>query len=192
MTTALATYESTYVAKKALFSFLGSTFRIFDTKGEQVFYVKQKAFKLKEEINVFRTDAQQDKRLSIRAGTIGDFSGSYDILDGANGQRLGGGKRQGLKSLFKDEWLILDRDGTEAGKVVETGGFLIFLRKFIKLIPQKYEVSWKGAQVGTIQQRFNPFQLAYDCDFSAGKGTLDPRLGVGMVVLLLAIEGGKD
>ena len=47
----------------------------------------------------------------------------------------------------------------------------------------------EGDSAGEIKQRFNPFQLAYDCDFSSGK--LDPRHGVGLVVLLLAIEGSQ-
>jgi uncharacterized protein YxjI len=190
MTTALAPIDSRYVAKKALFSFMGNTFRIFDQGGNLQFFIKQKAFKLKEEINVFADEAQSNKRLTIKAGGIMDFSGSYSIEDAQTGESVGGGKRQGLKSLFRDEWEILDADGTAAGKVVETGGAMIFLRKFLKIIPQKYEVTYNGDTVGTIKQRFNPFQLAYDVDLSAGK--IDPRLGVGMVVLLLAIEGGQD
>ena len=191
MSTEIAKFESKYVAKKALFSFLGSVFRIYSTTGELQFYIKQKAFRLKEEINVFKDSSQKDKRITIKAGSIGDWSGSYDIIDASTGEIVGGAKRQGLKSFFKDEWLILDTTGAQAGKVVETGGFMIFLRKFLKIIPQKYEVTWNGEKVGKVQQRFNPFQLAYDCDFGGGNG-FDPRLGVGLVVLLLAIEGGRD
>ena len=192
MSTEITKYESKYVAKKALFSFLGSVFRVYSPAGELQFYIKQKAFKLKEEINVFKDSSQKEKRLTIKAGGIGDFSGRYTITDAETGEVVGGGKRQGLKSLFKDEWAILDKDLTEAGKVVEVGGFMILFRKFFKMIPQRYEVSWGGEKIGSIKQRFNPFQLAYDCDFGSGGSGFDPRVGVGMVVLLLAIEGGRD
>jgi uncharacterized protein YxjI len=188
--TALAEYQNKYIAKKAFFSFLGATFRIFDKGGTLQFYIKQKAFKLKEEINVFGDEGQTDKRLTIKARSILDFSGAYDIVDAATGETVGGAKRKGLMSLFKDEWEVLNADGEAVGKVVETGGFMIFVRKFFKLIPQKYNVEMGGERAGTINQQFNPFQLAYDCDFSSGK--IDPRLGVGLVVLLLAIEGGQD
>lgn len=191
MNASLVQYQRQYVAKKALFSFLGNTFRIFDTAGQLQFYIKQKAFKLKEEINVFADEQQSEKRLTIKAHGIGDFSGGYDIVDARTGESLGVGKRNGLKSFFKDEWSILDSDGAACGKVVETGGFMIFVRKFFKWIPQKYQVEYMGDVVGTIKQKFNPFQLAYDVDFKDGTD-FDPRLGVGMVVLLLAIEGGKD
>jgi len=190
MTTALA-IQNQYVAKKALFSFLGSTFRLFDTAGNLQFYIKQKAFKLKEEINVFGDEQQSDKRMVIKARSISDFSGGYDIIDAATGETIGAGQRQGLKSMFKDEWDILDADGASCGKVVEQGGMFAVLRRMIKLfqwIPQKYQVSYMGEPVGMIKQRFNPFQLAYDVQFDEGTD-FDPRLGVGMVVLLLAIEG---
>lgn len=191
MNAQLVQYQRRFVAKKALFSFLGNTFRIFDTAGQLQFFIKQKAFKLKEEINVFADEAQKEVRLTIKARSISDFGGGYDIVDATTGERIGGGKRAGFKSFFKDEWGILDAEGNEAGKVVETGGFMIFLRKFMKIIPQQYEVTWMGELVGTVKQRFNPFQLGYDVDFVEGTD-FDPRVGVGMVVLLLAIEGGKD
>lgn len=189
MNTELVKYQNQYVAKKALFSFLGNTFRLFDSAGGLQFYVKQKAFKLREELNVFADEAQKEKRLTIKARSISDFSGGYDIVDATTGETVGVGKRHGLKSLFRDEWSILDDTDTPVGKVVETGGAMMILRKFIKIIPQKFEVQWKGQPVGSIRQRFNPFQLAYDVQFEPG---FDPRLGVGMTVLLLAIEGAQD
>lgn len=189
--TALVPVQRQYVAKKAFFSFLGNTFRLFDTSGNLQFFIKQKAFKLKEEINIFGDEKQTEKKMTIKARSISDFSGGYDITDAVTGEVIGAGQRQGLKSMFKDEWNILDADGAQCGKVVELGGALAVVRRFIKIlqwIPQKYEVSYMGEPVGMIKQRFNPFQLAYDVDFKEGT-EFDPRLGVGMVVLLLAIEG---
>jgi len=190
-TTALAPVPRQYIAKQAMFSFLGNTFRLYDRSGQLQFFVKQKAFKLKEEINLFGDEAQTQKKMVIKARSISDFSGGYDILDAETGEVIGAGQRQGVRSMFKDEWDILDADGAVCGKVVETGGALAVLRRFIKIlrwIPQKYEVSYMGEPVGTIHQHFNPFQLAYDVHFQEGTD-FDPRLGVGMVVLLLAIEG---
>ena len=188
----MSSYQSQYVAKKAFFSFLGNSFRLLDAAGNLQFFVKQKAFKLKEEITVFKDEAQTQKRLTIKARGIGDFSGVYDITDAESGQAVGGAKRQGLKSLFKDEWDLLDPEGGVVGKVQEVGGILILLRRFLPIIPQTYEVTLGQKLVGIIKQQFNPFQLAYDVDFSKGEGSFDPRLGVGMTVLLLAIEGGKQ
>ncbi len=189
--TALVPIQRQFVAKKALFSFLGNTFRLYDTAGNLQFFIKQKAFKLKEEINIFGDEKPTDKKMVIKARSISDFSGGYDIIDAATDTPIGAGQRNGLKSMFKDERNILDADGAEFGKVVELGGAFAVIRRFIKLlqwIPQKYEVTCMGESIGTIKQRFNPFGLAYDVDFKEGTD-FDPRLGVGMVVLLLAIEG---
>ena len=177
-----------YTAKKAFFSFLGNTFRMYDSKGGLAFYIKQKAFKLKEDIRVYRDEGQSDHCLTIKARSITDFRGAYDITDSC-GAALGGARREGMKSLFKDSWVIFDASGEDIGKVQETGGLMIFIRKFFKFIPQKYEVTIGSQEVGQVHQRFNPFQLVYDCTFSGG---IDPRHGVGLVVLLLAIEGGRD
>jgi len=189
-----AGYASHYVAKKAMFSLLGNSFRIEDTAGKLQFFIKQKAFKLKEDIRVFADEKQSEERLTIAARSWGDFSGTYDITDSATGETVGAAKRKGLASSFvKDHWLLLDADGEQIGEVIELGGALATARKFVKIlqwIPQKYVVKLGDKEVGSIKQRFNPFQLAYDCEF--GSGELDPRHGVGMVVLLLAIEGRQD
>ena len=185
---ALVQSTTTYTAKKAFFSFLGNTFRMYDASGGLAFYIKQKAFKLKEDIRVYRDEGQKDHCLTIKARSISDFRGAYDITD-ASGEAVGGARRQGMKSLFQDTWSILDAAGNEVGVVEETGGVMIFIRKFIKLIPQKYRVTIGGQQVGHVHQQFNPFQLTYDCEFTGG---IDPRHAVGLVVLLLAIEGGRD
>ena len=183
-----------FVAKKALFSLMGNAFRIEDARGALQFFVKQKAFKLKEDIRVFADERQQDERLTIKARSWGDFSGVYDISDSTTGETVGAAKRKGLASSFvKDHWLILGKDGEPVGEVVEQGGLLATARKFIQVlqwIPQRFVVQVGGRPVGEIQQRFNPFQLAYDCRIPAD--ALDPRVSVAVVVLLLAIEGRQS
>ena len=200
MSTALVPVQPHYVAKKALFSFLGNTFRLYDGSGQLQYFVKQKAFKLKEEINVYADENQSELRLTIKARSISDFSGGYDIVDATTGASVGAGhllrRRRGPGPVHAGvrgptEWNMLGPDGVPVGKVKETGGALAILRRFITLlqwIPQKYEVSLDGRPVGTIHQQFNPFQLAYDVKVDPAAG-LDGRLLVGMVVLLLAIEG---
>jgi hypothetical protein len=192
MSTALTTYGNQYVAKKALFKFLGNTFRLFGTDGTLQFFVKQKAFRLKEEINVFADEKQAEKRLSIKARGIGDFSGTYDVRDAGTGELVGACRRKGLKSLFKDEWELLDSAGITMGKVEEQGGLMFLLHKFFKWLPQTYDVTVAGIPAGSIKQRFNLFGLSYDVDFASGTARIDPRMGVAITVLLLAIEGARD
>lgn len=192
MSNALVPFASQYVAKKALFSFMGNTFRIYGADGTLQFFIKQKLFKLKEEITVFADEDQKQKRLTIKARGIGDFAGTYDVRDASTGENVGACRRRGLKSLFKDEWELLDAEGGTLGKVTEAGGLLFILHKLFKIVPQQYIVFIGDQEAGTIQQRFNLFGLSYDVDFRKGQGKIDPRLGVAMTVLLLAIEGRSD
>lgn len=80
---------------------------VTDAGGKLIFYVKQKAFKLKEAVTVF-ADAEQSQPLySINANKVIDFSARYTITD-RNGRPLGSVKRQGMKSLWKAHYDILD------------------------------------------------------------------------------------
>ena len=194
MSTALAKVPNQYVAKKALFSFLGNTFRLYDTAGQLQFYVKQKAFKLKEDITVFGDEGATKPMLSIKARSILDFGATYDVTDVATGERVGAMKREGVRSsLMRDKWTILGQDDRKIGEVNEDTLFWALLRRFLSnLIPETFHVHVAGKEIGTIAQAFNPFILTYRVDFSRAGALLDPRLGVAMVVLLLAIEGRQE
>jgi uncharacterized protein YxjI len=192
-TTALSRYRSNYVAKKAWFSFMGNAFRLYDTDGNLAFYVKQKAFKLKEEITVFADEGKTDPMLTIQARSVIDFSAAYDVSDAKSGEKVGALKREGMKSMLRDEWTLLDRDDNAIGTVKEDSGLMALIRRFfIKIIPQTFRVSIGDAEVGTIKQKFNPFQLGYIVDFSKARDLMDPRMNVATVVLLLAIEGRQS
>lgn len=192
-TTALSRYSKQYLAKKALFSFMGNSFRLYDASGSLAFFVKQKAFKLKEDIVVYADEGQTQAMLRIKARSIMDTRGTYDVTDAATGEEVGALKREGLKSIFRDEWTLLDTDGSELGKVKEDSGLLALVRRFlIKIIPQTFRVTVGGAEAGLIKQRFNLFGLSYDVDFTPSTAELDPRMVVATTVLLLAIEGQQQ
>ncbi len=195
MSTELTRIPSKYVAQQQLFTFLGNAFRIYDTDGALQFFVKQRAFKLRETIRVYRDEAQTQERLSIQARHVLDFSTTYDVSDSRTGQALGAARRKGIKSLFRDEWELLSPGGEVIGSVEEAGGLLSILRRLfsaLRFVPQKYRVTVGGQLEGRIEQRFSIFRPTYDADFSAGTGGLDPRMGVAIMVLLLAIESRRD
>ena len=80
---------------------------VTDSTGKLVFYVKQKAFKLKEAVTIFG-DAEQTRPLyTINADRVIDFSARYHFSNG-NGQHLGSVKRQGMKSLWRSRYDIMD------------------------------------------------------------------------------------
>lgn len=80
---------------------------VTDASGDQIFYVKQKLFKLKEEVTVFADTAQTQPLYSINADRIIDFSAQYHFTDQA-GTTLGSVKRDGMKSLWRARYDLLN------------------------------------------------------------------------------------
>ena len=78
---------------------------VTDASGRLLFYVKQKAFKLKEAVTVF-ADAEQTRPLyKIGADRIIDISARYTITDPA-GNELGAVQRQGMRSFWRANYEI--------------------------------------------------------------------------------------
>ncbi|MOA00526.1 hypothetical protein D3C78_1198960 [compost metagenome] len=103
-------------------------------------------------------------------------------------------RRKGLKSILKDEWLILNANEAEIGKIKEDSRFMALLRRFLTtLIPQEYSVQVNGNTVSTFKQNFNPFVTKLNVDFSNDPSqSIDRRLGLAASVLLCAIDGKQQ
>lgn len=78
-----------------------------DATGTLVFYVKQKAFKLKEAVTVFADEAQQRPWFYINADRVIDFRANYSFTD-YTGKPFGSMRRLGKKSLWKAHFEIFD------------------------------------------------------------------------------------
>ena len=188
-------YEfNTYTVHKKFFKLFGGAFTIFDPDGQVAFYSKQKAFKLKEDIRLYTDESMQTEVMSIQAREILDFSAAYNVVDTLAGEMVGGLRRKGFKSIFKDEWVIMDVHDNEIGLIKEDSALLATLRRFVDfaalLLPQKYHGEVNGQTVCKFSQNFNPFLTRITLDFSLDPNRqLDRRLGIAAAVLLCAIEG---
>jgi hypothetical protein len=181
---------TTYVARRNFFNFMGITCRILDRAGGLLFFIKMKAFKLREDITIYSDESRSDAVINIKARQIVDFSACYDVTDVASGQKLGACRRKGFKSILKDEWELLDADDALLGHAKEDSMLLAMIRRFLSnLIPQTFIIDAMGETIGKLKGTWNPFLVKYYVDFSGNKGKVDPRLLLGMTVLLLTIEG---
>jgi uncharacterized protein YxjI len=86
---------------------LSSDFTITDARGESLFYVRQKMFKLLEEVSVCRDSTQAQKLYTIKANKWLDFSAAYAFTN-AMGQDLGKIARKGWASIFKAHYEVFD------------------------------------------------------------------------------------
>jgi uncharacterized protein YxjI len=187
------TFES-YLIRRKIFKLFGAAFHIYDPNGKVAFYSKQKAFKLKEDIRLYTGEDMQEEILIIQARQIIDFSAAYDVIDPASNEKVGTLKRKGIKSILKDEWIIINAEDKEIGFIKEDSMALALVRRFLtNLIPQTYYGEVNGTQVCLFRQNFNPFVMKIKLDFSMDKqGLLDRRLAIASAVLLCAIEGRQN
>ena len=186
--------HTSYLVRRKIFKLFGAAFHIYDPNGHIAFYSKQKAFKLKEDIRVYTGEDMRTEVLTIMARQIMDFSAAYEVFDPINKTKVGVLKRKGMKSIIKDEWIVMDAENREIGLIQEDSMALALIRRFLtNLIPQKYHGVVQGEQVCLFKQNFNPFVMKINLDFSMdANGLLDRRLGIAGAILLCAIEGRQS
>jgi uncharacterized protein YxjI len=90
-------------------STISNDFTAKDTTGHTIAYVKQKMFKLKEDILIYGNDNQTELKYRIQADRWIDFSAAYSMKD-KNGNELGKIARKGWKSIWKTEYELIDQN----------------------------------------------------------------------------------
>jgi uncharacterized protein YxjI len=186
----------TYLIRRKILKLIGAAFHVFDPAGQVVLYANMKGFKLKEDIRLYTGEDMSTELLLIKARRMMDISSEYDVTDSTSGQKIGVLKRKGLKSIIKDEWLILDTADQPIGTIKEDNALLAVFRRFLpfgNLIPQEFEGEIRGTPVCAFKQNFNPFVGKITVDFSKDLNRqLDRRLGLAAAILLCAIEGKQE
>lgn len=185
-----------YVVNRKVLSLLGR-FYVKDTAGNVLAFSEQK-FKLKEDIRVYTDESKSAEILRIAARQILDFSAAYDVVDAATGEKVGALRRQGGKSLLRDEWDVLDVADNKIGTLIEDSLGLALVRRLLSnLVPQRYDVFFPavegGTKVASMDQAFNPFVYRLNVDFTFDTARqFDRRLGIAASILLAAIEGRQS
>lgn len=183
-----------YTVRRKVLKLLGGAFHIYAPDGSVAFYANMKAFKLKEDIRLYSGEDMAEELILIKARNVIDFSATYDVFDSKTGEKVGALKRKGLKSVIKDEWIVIDENENEIGNIMEDSLALAMIRRFIlNLIPQKYDCSINGKKVCTFKQNFNPFVMKVTVDFTLDRERyFDKRMGIAAALLLCAIEGKQS
>lgn len=89
-----------------------------DAVGATICYVKQKLFRLKENVTVFRDETQQQVLCEIKADRIIDWSACYHFYD-PSGTTFGAVRRQGMKSLWRAHYEVLDESNQHYATISE-------------------------------------------------------------------------
>lgn len=92
---------------------------LIDSKGQTVFFTKQKLLKFREHVQIFTDNTQQTLLAEIRANKVIDWSARYDSTD-ASGAPLGSVGRKGWRSIFKAHYDVFPPEsGDEQFSITE-------------------------------------------------------------------------
>jgi uncharacterized protein YxjI len=97
---------------------LSNDFSAVDANGRTMAYVKQKLFKLKEDISIFSDESKTELHYKIKADRWIDWSAAYSMTH-ADGRELGKIALKGWRSLWKAKYLIIDQHQKEQFTIEE-------------------------------------------------------------------------
>lgn len=113
---------------------LASQIYITDAQGGEIAYLKQKMFKLKEDIRLFSNDSQETPLYTIKADRILDFSAQYNFTD-AKDQALGAIKRKGMRSIWRAAYEIHNANNELIFRIKEKSAWVKVLDSILSELP---------------------------------------------------------
>ena len=114
---------------------LASDFNITDRNGNYVAYVRQKMFRLKEDVIVFSDESRTKELFNIKANQWIDFNASYTMTDLVNGKKFGRLARKGVRSIWKARYDIIDENDKPIYQINEDNGWVKVFDSFVGEIP---------------------------------------------------------
>ncbi len=113
---------------------LASQIYIRDASGGLIGYVKQKMFKLKENIEIYSDENKSELIYTIKADRILDFSANYSFTD-VNGKSIGSIRRKGMRSILKAHYLIFDSNQQQVFEVHEENAWIKVIDALVGEVP---------------------------------------------------------
>lgn len=113
---------------------IANDFVATDASGSTIAYVRQKMFKLKEDIQVFSDESKTRMLYSIKADKWLDWSTAYNFTN-ALGQGIGKVARKGWASLWKSHYDIIDQHDQLQYHVREENGWVKVIDGLVGEIP---------------------------------------------------------
>lgn len=114
---------------------LSSDFNITDRDGNYVAYVRQKMFRLKEDVIVFSDESRTQELFNIKANQWIDFNASYMMTDLLTGKKFGRLARKGMRSIWKARYDIIDENDKPIYQINEDNGWIKVFDSFVGEIP---------------------------------------------------------
>ena len=114
---------------------LSSDFNITDRHGNYVAYVREKMFKLKEDVIVFNDESKSQELFRIKADRWLDFNASYSMTDLSTHKNFGRLARKGMRSIWKSQYDIIDENEKIKFQINEDNAWIKIWDSFVGEIP---------------------------------------------------------
>jgi len=92
---------------------------VTDATGQEVLYVHQKTFALKEDVRIYRDQSKTEEVYRIKAESIIDFSARYNLTESRSEKHIGHIKAKGWTSIWKSTYLLFDGAEVQTHTIVE-------------------------------------------------------------------------
>jgi uncharacterized protein YxjI len=160
-----------------------------------VAFVRQKRMAIKEDIRFFADENEVRELWRIKARSLMEFGGRYDVTT-PEGERIGVLGKVFGKSLLRSTWSIMDTDEQELAIAKERSVPIAILRRVIDAVPYgdfvpipfHFTIDDGERHVGDLNRRFG-IRDTYDLDVSGDvERRIDRRLAVSLGIALDALQ----
>jgi hypothetical protein len=170
-------------------------YRISATGGP-VAFVRQKRMAIKEDIRFFAREDESEELFRIKARSLMEFGGRYDVTS-ADGVKIGVLGKVFGKSLLRSTWSIMDADEQELAIAKERSQFWAIVRRVIDAVPYGDFIpivfhftidTADGRHLGDFTRAWG-IRDKYTLDLSGDtERTIDRRLAVALAIALDALQ----
>ena len=164
-------------------------------RGVPVAFVRQKRMAIKEDIRFFRDENESEELFRIKARSLMEFGGRYDVTT-PEGEKIGVLGKVFGKSLLRSTWSIMDANEQELAIAKERSQFWAIVRRVIDAVPYGDFVPIVfHFRIDRGEQHLGDFTRAlgmrdrYTLDLANDQeGTIDRRLGIALAIALDALQ----
>jgi hypothetical protein len=163
--------------------------------GAPVAFVRQKRMAIKEDIRFFRNENETEELFRIKARSVMEFGGRYDVT-GADGEKIGVLGKVFGKSLLRSTWSIMDASEEELAIAKERSQLWAIVRRVIDAVPYGDFIPIVfHFRIDRGEQHLGDFTRAlgvrdrYTLDLSNDpERTIDRRLAIALAIALDALQ----
>lgn len=162
---------------------------ITDENDDIIGFSKQKLFKFKDEIRIYKSKDMNEEVFRIKRKNIIDVNANFELIDSVYDSTFGYLKKKVLESVGKNKYVFLGPNGGEIGEIRLSGSLGGAVKSSIKG-KWNYEILYNGDIVGSMKEKMTLTKYMFKINFSSDLDfKLDRRYPISAA---LCIGGGKS